>query len=393
MRAPAGAALSALLCGCVLANPDYDGSAETAAQTSTTLTASESAPSTVDMTGGTVATGPTSTTSAESTTTLATDATATDSTTSGAATTTGEATTTTGEATTGEPCTPSTPQEAGPELVLAPEFSGAYAGFVLGQVPGFPPSRILGGIAVAEDDAGTLLVAGDAETANGGLFQIGIVRGECGHIIAYDGEATLVTKAEYISHILVLSGGPILYSEWESNFLTQLVEGINTPLRTDLGELTPPVPKSVAGFGLVPPGLAAAGELRVLSWNTGDWYHVVRQSKGDSFDFSDPTYISSLPDKSGGVAYVPAGSPGFAEPHVVITRPEEPEEHVVVYRVDAQGDPLLGSRKVLLDQLPLASNAYFDRVTGDLLLSTLEAKEGDRIYIVQGFAEPPPLQE
>jgi hypothetical protein len=277
--------------------------------------------------------------------------------------------------------------------VLAPEFSDAYAGFVLGQVPGFPPDRMLGGIAIAEEDPGTLLVAGDAETPEGKLFQIGVVRGECGHIIAYDGEATLVTKASNISHILVLSGGPILYSEWDDNFLSQLVGDIDPPIRTDLAKLTPPVPKSVAGFGLVPPGLAAAGELRVLSWDTGDWFHLARTGKGDSFEFSDPTYITSLPDESGGVAYVPAGSPGFAEPHVVITRSEEAEEHVVVYQVDAQGDPILETRKALLDQLALASNAYFDRVTGDLLLSTLETKEGDRIYIVQGFAEPPPLQE
>lgn len=396
MRALAGA-LAPLLSACVLANPDFDASATgslTDAQLSTTATG-EAAPSTIDMTGETVSTVSTDdgTTTTDSTTTLGTDTTTTSagSTTSAGMTTSGGSTTA-GSTTTGDLCRPSAPQGAGPELVIAAEFSDEYAGYVLGEVPGLPPDTDLGGMAIAEDDAGTLLVAGYAETPEGGLYKIGIIRGECGHIIAYDGEATLVAKAANISDILVLSDGPIVYSEWDSNHLTQRVEGLDMPIRTNLGKLAPPVTKSVAGFGLVPPGLAAAGELRVLSWDTGDWYHLVRESKDASFELSAPTYILSLPNRSGGVAYVPAGSPGFSEPHVVITRPEQPDEHVVVYEVDAQGDPLVATRKVLLGDLAQASNVYFDRVTGDLLLSTIET-EKDRIYIIQGFAEPPPLQK
>jgi len=293
--------------------------------------------------------------------------------------------------TTGELCEPSAPQGVGPQIVLGPVFTENYAAFILGPVPGLPSDAYLGGIALAEEDDNTLLIAGFAETSEGGLYSIGVTRGECGHITGFDGEASLVAKASDISDILVLAGGPIIYSEWNSNYLSQRVEGMDMPVRTDLSELTPPIPKSVAGFGLVPPGLAAAGELRVLSWDTGDWYHLARQPKGETFTFLDPEFIDSLDNKSGGLAYVPAGSPGFLEPHVPITRPERNDDHVVVFQVDPQGDPLPETLRVLISELDMASNAYFDRVSGDLLLSTIET-DGDRIYIVQGFAQPPPLQ-
>jgi len=51
----------------------------------------------------------------------------------------------------------------------------------------------------------------------------------------------------------------------------------------------------------------------------------------------------------------------------------------------------VATRKALLSNLQQASNVYFDRVTGDLLLSTIETQE-DKIYIIQGFVAPPPLQ-
>lgn len=62
-----------------------------------------------------------------------------------------------------------------------------------------------------------------------------------------------------------------------------------------------------------------------------------------------------------------------------------------VYQVDAAGDPLVETRDELLSQLPFAYTTYFEPVTGDLLVSTIEAPQ-DQVYIVQGFAPPPPLQ-
>jgi hypothetical protein len=61
---------------------------------------------------------------------------------------------------------------------------------------------------------------------------------------------------------------------------------------------------------------------------------------------------------------------------------------VAVYALDANGDPVLASRRNFLTGLEGAEGATLDPVTGDFLFSTFGG--GDRVVLVSGFTEPPP---
>jgi hypothetical protein len=61
---------------------------------------------------------------------------------------------------------------------------------------------------------------------------------------------------------------------------------------------------------------------------------------------------------------------------------------VSTYEVDANGDPLVGTRRTFISGLSGAEGAVIDPVTGDFLFSTFGG--GNRVIVVTGFAVPEP---
>jgi hypothetical protein len=61
---------------------------------------------------------------------------------------------------------------------------------------------------------------------------------------------------------------------------------------------------------------------------------------------------------------------------------------VAAYAVNANGDPIISSRRTFITDLSGADGAYIDPVTGDFLFSTFGS--GDRVIVVRGFAKPLP---
>lgn len=368
--------------GCTVTNPAFLPSTDSwssqagTAEASTAATTGAASPTTST---ASVSTGESSaTTTAVATSTGATAATSTGTNLGGT------------ESSTGNPsCEPEAPPSAvADEAVIAPAYADDYRAYVLGPVPGLPAGSDLGGMAIHDADINTLMIAGNAEMPEGTLYEIGVERGPCGHIIGFVGEATAVAMTPHVSDLFFVSGGLLFYTEWPKNHIAQLLPGASAPdLRTDLGKLG--ITISVGGFGMVPPGIAGAGQLRVLTWDTGDWYHLDRSANGQLFDLINAVKTTKVEAKSGGLAYVPAGSPGFDAPHVMLSESEAGK--LPVYQVDAAGDPLVETRVEFLSQLPFAYTTYFEPVTGDLLVSTIEAPQ-DQVYIIQGFAPPPPLQ-
>jgi hypothetical protein len=146
-------------------------------------------------------------------------------------------------------------------------------------------------MAIHHADVNTLVIAGDAETPEGTLYEIGVERGPCGHIIDFVGEAKEVAMTPHVSDLLFVSGGLLFYTEWPKNHIAQLLPGASMPdLRTDLGKLG--ITMSAGGFGLVPPGIEGAGQLRMLTWDTGDWYHLDRSANGELFDLGNAVKIT-----------------------------------------------------------------------------------------------------
>jgi hypothetical protein len=277
--------------------------------------------------------------------------------------------------------------DAGLGALLAPPFAGVYSVLDLGPIPGMPPGH-LGGTVIAHDDPDTLLVAGDSEAPSGGIYRVKVKRSPCGHIVGFEGSATLAATTPYVDANLVYgTSNVLLYTQWPVNQLSQLLPGAGAPAVTDDMTALGIMGGSVSGLGFVPPNLAAAFELRTVTWSSGYWYHLGLAWDGQLYDFSSPLQTATLPGGPGGFAYVPAGSPGFAKQSLIVA--EWSVDTVGVYEVDDQGDPLVGTRRDFFSSFPKPWGAYFEPQTGDFLFLTWGSLP-DRVFVVQGFAPPPP---
>lgn len=288
------------------------------------------------------------------------------------------------------------PPAAGPQIQLADEFAEHYQVFELGEVPGVPDA--LGGAMIHPDDPNVLLIAGGSESPQGEIYSIDVERGPCDHIIGFSGTATSIAVTPNVDANLALGPNDVIfYTQWPRFMLSQLPLGdsmsaVDTDLKplgiADLPDQGP------GGVGFVPPPLGAAGELRILTWPDGHWYHVDITPNGEVFDVDALTETRQLSKNPGGFAYVPAGSPGFPEQSLIVSewvQGNSFEDRVATYEVDDEGDPIVATRKEFFKQFPRPWGAYFEPVTGDYMFLTWGASTPkDLVFIVQGFAPPPP---
>ncbi len=355
-----------------------DPTGEPAGTSGTGLTGADTTAATT--TSITASTSTTTSTSTSTSTTTTTGTTAADTGTAGEGTTTGMMV----------ECSDKPGKVAGLEVMIAPEFADLYTTYELGSVPGIPEDARLGGCVISFDDPNTLLIAGYSEAAIGRIYSIGVERGNCDHIVGFNGVAGIVASTPYIdANLIYVKSGLLLYSQWPVNQLSQLLPNTNMPARTT--ELDPlGVANSIGGIGFVPPGYVDAGGMRLLSWPGGEWTHLEREPDGELFTLSNPKQTAILQNGPGGFAYIPKGSPGFDQDHLIVS--EWSTDTVGVYQVDAQGDPVPPSRKDFFTAFPRPWGAYFEPLTGDFIFLTWGAGV-DRLYIVQGFEAPPPIPQ
>src|SRR5688572_30727064 len=293
-----------------------------------------------------------------------------------------------------DPGCPPPPVAAGADVQLAMPFDTLYKVYDLGAPPGVPSS--LGGTVVRPADKNKLLIAGASETSGGAIYEIGVKRNACNHIIGFDGTATLVANTPYVdANLVYVANDLLLYTEWPQYTLSQIAGAATmADRRTDLRMLGMPDSgdSGPGGLGVVPPGLASAGELRLVTWPGGRWYHVASAPDGNLVAVSSITEMATLPNQPGGFAYVPAGSPGFTVQSLIVAewRSDSTLDRVAVYDVDASGDPVVASRREFFLRFPRPWGAYFEPVTGDYMFLSWGSGD-DHLYIVQGFVPPPPL--
>lgn len=285
-----------------------------------------------------------------------------------------------------DPC--ALPDATGVELAVP--YNGFYKVHDLGTVPGVP--NPLGGTVISAADQNTLLVAGGSENSTGAIYSIGVTRDPCGHISGFSGTATQIAATPYVDANLTYEGDTLLYTEWPQHAISQLLPGATAPdRRTDLTTIGFPATDSgPGGLGRVPPPLAAAGQLRIVTWPGGRWAHVTSAPDGALLSITAAEEKLALPNEPGGFAYVPAGSPGFTAQSVIVAewRFDQTEDRVAVYEVDDQGDPIVTTRKEFFVKFPRPWGAYFEPVTGDYLFLSWGTGQ-DRVYAVRGFVPPP----
>jgi hypothetical protein len=271
----------------------------------------------------------------------------------------------------------------------------SYSAYLLGPVPGVPSP--LGGVVVKHDDPNTLLIAGGSEDAAGAIYAVKVRRDGCNHIIEFVGTASKFADTPNVDANLVY--GPqhlIVYTEWPQYTLSQLLAGANSPsMQSDLRPLGVPDTddSGPGGVGFVPTG-TSAGELRIVTWPMGRWFHVGTTLKASGlFSIDSVTMKTQLNNNPGGFAYVPAGSTDFTNQSLIVSEWNEIDstlDRVAVYEVDDGGDPKPSTRREFMTKFPRPWGAYFEPLTGDYLFLTWGAGN-DRVYIVQGFVPPQPV--
>jgi cysteine-rich repeat protein len=264
---------------------------------------------------------------------------------------------------------------------LQPPFAANYVATDLGSAPGVP--NYYGGLTIKFDDPDTLLLGGAANSPIGKLYAVPLVRDGSGHITGFAGTAVLHAEAQNIDGGLAYGPDNVLFlSRYPQNDMGQLKPGNSvTDKVVDLDAIG--VANTLGGLGFVPPGFPGAGRFKVASYIGVGWYDVPLTPDGNgTFDAGPAVWRAALSGVEG-IAYVPLGSPQFANPSVLVS--EYSYGRVSAYEIDANGDPVVATRRNFITGLNGAEGATIDPVTGDFLFSTFLGS-GGRVIAVRGFA-------
>ena len=266
---------------------------------------------------------------------------------------------------------------------ITEDFELNYSLHDLGSVPGVPSNY--GGLTFKYDDPNTLLIGGAANSAGAAIYAIEVVRGCDNLIIGFAGEATLFATAPQIDGGLAYGPGNVLfYATYSNNTIGQIKPGSTAP-----DKITPLNPLGVTGttgtLNFVPAGYPGEGRLKIATYSGATWYDTTITPDGDgTFDIQPvegSIFIGSGPE---GIAFVEAGSPNFQNDSVLIS--EYGGGRVATYELDANGDPIVKTRRVMVTGLSGAEGATVDPLTNDFLFSTFGG--GSRILVVRGFELP-----
>lgn len=283
---------------------------------------------------------------------------------------------------------------------LGTGFADDYSVTSLGSVAGLPSNY--GGLTFL--DANTILIGGAANGANGSLYTVDVLRDAEQHITGFAGSAQRYggaggTVGEYNDGGVVFGPGGVLFTaRWPINGLGQTLPGsIDEDKIIELAPLG--VASALSAINFVPTGFGGAGQIKLVSWSGGQWYSAGLSPDGNgTYDLVGLTAVDldlqaggvqNVPGGPEGFVYIAAGNAGFNVNSMLIS--EYSAGTVGAYEVDAQGNPLVATRRSFISGLSGAEGAAIDPLTGDFLFSTFGG--GSRIVRVSGFIAPPPIPE
>lgn len=272
-------------------------------------------------------------------------------------------------------------------LTIDPAFSGSYSFVDLGSVSGLPP--LYGGMAFKAGDPDTLLIGGNANTAAGRFYEVPVIRDGLMNITGFGAPSVFGSVGDYNDGGIAYGPGGVLFTaQWPVNMLGQTKPG--STAEDKVTDLTPfgITGSSISGLNFVPTGFSGAGKFKVVTWSSGNWYDVALTPDGlGTYDISSATYKTTLSGGPEGFVFIDnAGNPGFGVDSLLIA--EYSAGKIATYDLDANGDPILSSRRDFITGLTGAEGAVIDPITGDFLFSTFGG--GDKIIRVDGFVPPPP---
>ena len=280
-------------------------------------------------------------------------------------------------------------------VTLGGDFSADYVVTDLGSIAQLPP--LYGGVTFLSANA--ILIGGTANVAEGRIYEAAVLRDVATQRITGFGPATLFRGGSIGTFndggVVFGPNGVLFTSQWPENKLGQTKPGSLVEDKViDLAPLG--VAQSHAALNFVPGGFGGAGQVKLVSWGGGQWYSASLAPDGaGTFNLTGITQIDVdsgtpamdvLPGGPEGFVYIDGANPGFGSNSLLLS--EFSAGTVGVFALDANGDPILTSRRDFLSGLEGAEGAALDPLTGDFLFSTYGG--GDRVVLVSGFTEPPP---
>lgn len=266
---------------------------------------------------------------------------------------------------------------------IADGWQQQYSCEIVGKPTTVP--KKLGGLLTPSNTQAHLWIGGAANTPSGAMHQLELARDADCHI---RGLATLESQqifpAPYNDGGMgITSTGAFFYARWPVNQI-----GIK-PLQGDNITVLPlenlGVPRSASAVAFVPKDIPGAGRMKLVTYGGGSWFDVgFEQLPTSLFTISSVTHKLDLPGGPEGFAYVAAGNPGFERPGILLS--EYTSGIVSAYDIDANGDPILESRREFITGLNGAEGAWIDPWSGDFLFSTYGGE--DVIVVIHGLARP-----
>lgn len=242
------------------------------------------------------------------------------------------------------------------QTVAAP-FDATYSTIVL-TAPGIVS---YGGTAFLPTDPDTLLVAPWPSTT---IYAVPLLRDALGRIQSA-GQATVAATVGGTDGGLAFGPTGVLFCTWFGpNRVSQILPGSAVTNRVDdLGPLG--ISATVGACTFVPAGLPGAGRLKVASYAGPGFYDVPLTPDGTgTFSPGTATLTAPLPTGTEGLVYAPASAPLFGGQLLVC---EWTAGSIVTYQVDANGDPLLATRQVVVNGVASPGGGAVDPTTGDLV--------------------------
>jgi hypothetical protein len=230
---------------------------------------------------------------------------------------------------------------------------------------------------------GTTLLIGDCAEgcSNGVIYKMTTIRGKDGHIKGFRKPVSYATGAEGLDAGLAFGPGGVLFARSYTNEIYEFKPGSHKPnLSANL--TTYGYPNQEFGtLQFVPPGFPGAGTLKMPTFG-GSWYDItLKQDKMGTYKLAGVVGPNVTENSwPSGIFYVPAGSPQFASPTVLVNQGYTGP--IWAYAVDADGNPTRsGAAFVGGNFYPYG--AAFDPLMGDLLFTDDSTANIDA---VQGFS-------
>lgn len=267
---------------------------------------------------------------------------------------------------------------------IQPPYNAVYTLTDLGSVPSLPTPY--GGLDFLPGNPNVIVIGGAANGASGALYTIGVVRNAQSQITGFSGTATFFSDGAFNDGGVVFGpGGVLFYTRYPNNEIGQVKPG--SVITDKVIALTPlGVGSSVGALNFVPGGFPGAGQLKIVSYDTDEWYTAGYAPDGSgTYDITAPVLNTTIQGGAEGFIYVPAGSPIFPANSMLVS--EYGNDVVSTYQFDAGGNPVPATRAVFVSGLTGAEGAVIDPVTGDFLFSTFGGT--NTVIVVRGFALPP----